>query len=78
MEQKMQLDHLGMPLPPQGITKESRTPPSKSLKVYYTFLIQRPSDSNPWPMIFENLGQAEGYPARVSKVYEIPMEKVGG
>lgn len=51
---------------------------SPDLRMYYVFLIQRPSDSKPWPMVFENLGQAEGYPARVSKVYEVSMEKVGG
>jgi hypothetical protein len=46
---------------------------------YYSFLIKRPADSKPWPVIFESREAAEKYPARVSEIYVIEMtEKTDG
>lgn len=41
---------------------------------FYAFLWQRPRDSRPWPVIFEDRERAEAYSDKVSPVIEIELE----
>lgn len=36
--------------------------------VYFAFLIQRPHDAKPWPVIWQSLELAEAEPGRVSEI----------
>lgn len=40
---------------------------------YYAFLVQRPQDKDPWPLIFKDAGRADAYEHRVSPVREVLM-----
>jgi len=42
---------------------------------YFAFLIRRPQDKQPWPVIFENSQQALAYSSRVSDLYEVEMKE---
>ena len=39
--------------------------------VFHAFLIQRPHDAKPWPVIWQSLELAEAEPGRVSEIAKV-------